>query len=69
MTSDTNVGYRCPDCGYVHENSPACVNAHVEPGDYCPKCGRQFTAADRETRGNGELWPWEKDPDEWGEGQ
>lgn len=36
----------CRSCGYEHENSQDCW-IHLDPGDYCPKCGTQFEEGDR----------------------
>ena len=39
----------CPSCGYEHNNGPSNWT-NLEAGNYCPECGRQFTAADEETK-------------------
>lgn len=52
-----HTAYRC-QCGYVHENAPS-NHVTVEAGDYCVKCGRQFTEDDQHTRSTGELFEWE----------
>lgn len=38
----------CSECNYEHHNTQDSW-IHLEPGDYCPKCGSQFEEGDRFT--------------------
>lgn len=34
--------FRCADCGFRHENTPASYY-HIGPGGFCPECGKEVT--------------------------
>lgn len=39
----------CSACGYTHNNGPS-NSVNLKAGDFCPKCGEQFSEGDGRTK-------------------